>query len=229
MIQVFCTTGILLRRLQNDPLLSDLSHIILDEVHERDLNTDLLLSIISGILKIRKDLRVVLMSATADTRLFQAYFQGVTHSLPPVINVPGKCFPVTEHYLDVVRNKLVTHSLLPSSIAPFFQPSFQPRSFEDKNMYLKAIQATINYIMKHRPAGAILVFLSGWAEISFLKAELQKNHNDPDKCKIFAMHSSVPMKDQKNAFVVYDKSVRKIILATNIAETSITVCNLSHH
>lgn len=170
------------------------------------------------------------MSATADTLLFQNYFRefGRKDQLPPVINVLGKCFHVNEKYLETVQTLLSSKNLLSSSLLPFFKPNFTPRSFEEKNMYLRVMLSTINLISKHRPRGAILVFLSGWAEISYLKTELLKDssnigYNDPSRFKICAMHSSVPLKDQREAFEVYDSSIRKIIFATNIAETSITV------
>lgn len=243
---VFCTTGVLLRKLQSDPLLSDITHIILDEVHERDLvrfinhqsntkNTDLLLSIIKNILPKRPDLRLVLMSATADTLLFQTYFKsfGAGRTLPPIINVFGKCFNVEENYLESVEKKLKANNLLPSTLTPFFKPNFSPKSYEERNMYIRVMKSTIDYISKNRPKGAILVFLSGWAEISLLKSELLKDvthigYNNLSAFKICSMHSSVPLQDQKEAFHIYDSGVRKIILATNIAETSITVSLYFH-
>lgn len=183
-----------------------------------------MLSIITQIIPKRPDLRVVLMSATADTKLFQQYFRNALSIIPPVITIKGKCFAVTEQYLEHVQSHLMKHNLLSSSIKPFFQKNFSARSFEEKNMYLRVMRSTIEYICSKRPQGAILVFLPGWQEITYLKQELMKSgFNDTTRYKICTMHSSVPVKEQKEAFHVYDSSIRKIILATNIAETSITV------
>ena len=81
---VFCTTGILLRRLEGDSELKGVSHIIVDEVHERSEESDFLLLIIKDMLEKRKDLKIVLMSATLNAELFSNYFGSV-----PVIEIPG--------------------------------------------------------------------------------------------------------------------------------------------
>jgi ATP-dependent RNA helicase DHX36 len=78
---LFCTTGILLRRLQSDPLLQGVSHVLVDEVHERDLNSDFLLIVLRDLLPRRKDLRIVAMSATVNADLFANYFSHV-RSIP---------------------------------------------------------------------------------------------------------------------------------------------------
>lgn len=81
---VFCTTGILLRRLEGDSELKGVSHIIVDEVHERSEESDFLLLIIKDMLEKRKDLKIVLMSATLNADLFSNYFGSV-----PIIEIPG--------------------------------------------------------------------------------------------------------------------------------------------
>ena len=88
---LFCTTGILLRRLESDPGLSDVTHIIVDEVHERSEESDFLLMILRDTLKRRPDLRVVLMSATVNADLFSSYFRDC-----PVLEIPGRTFPVQQ-------------------------------------------------------------------------------------------------------------------------------------
>ena len=80
----FCTTGILLRRLEYDPQLKSVSHIIVDEVHERSEESDFLLLILRDLVKVRKDLKVVLMSATLNAELFSDYFSNV-----PVLEISG--------------------------------------------------------------------------------------------------------------------------------------------
>lgn len=91
----FCTTGILLRRLSSDPLLTNVSHVIVDEVHERSQDSDFLLLILKNILRERKDLKVILMSATLNASLFSNYFGGA-----PVLDIPGRTFPVEQLFLE---------------------------------------------------------------------------------------------------------------------------------
>lgn len=92
---LFCTVGILLRKLQSNPSLEGVSHVIVDEVHERDVNTDFLLILLKGLQRLNPALRLVLMSATGDNERFSRYFGGC-----PVIKVPGFMYPVKEHYLE---------------------------------------------------------------------------------------------------------------------------------
>ena len=93
---LFATTGVILRRLQDDPTLSGLTHLIIDEVHERQQQIDLLLIIVRRLLQTtRPDLKVILMSATIETELFTNFFGGT-----PVISVPGRTYPVASYYLE---------------------------------------------------------------------------------------------------------------------------------
>eukprot|EP00911_Craspedida_sp_UC1_P001293 UC1_evm1s974 len=92
---VYCTTGIVLRRLQNDPGLCDVTHLIVDEVHERSVQADFLLVVLRRLLPQRPDLRVVLMSATMDSERVAAYFGGC-----PIIAMPGRTFPVQTFFLE---------------------------------------------------------------------------------------------------------------------------------
>ncbi|ORZ34366.1 P-loop containing nucleoside triphosphate hydrolase protein [Catenaria anguillulae PL171] len=94
---VFCTTGVLLRCLESDSSLQGITHVIVDEVHERSLDSDLLLLLLRRILPHRPDLRVILMSATIDEQQFAAYFGGC-----PVVTIPGRTFPVQRMYLEDV-------------------------------------------------------------------------------------------------------------------------------
>ncbi|KAI8051525.1 P-loop containing nucleoside triphosphate hydrolase protein [Syncephalis plumigaleata] len=92
---IYCTTGILLRRLESDPTLDSVTHLVLDEVQERTLESDFLLIVIRRLLLKRPDLRVVIMSATVDADKFTRYFNDC-----PVIHVPGRTFPVAANYLE---------------------------------------------------------------------------------------------------------------------------------
>ena len=93
---LFCTTGILLRRLQDDPQLAGISHVLIDEVHERSMESDFLIMVLRSLLRSRANLRLVLMSATVEAGMFAAYFGAGT----PVITIPGRTFPVTALFLE---------------------------------------------------------------------------------------------------------------------------------
>ncbi|XP_052464475.1 ATP-dependent RNA helicase DHX29 [Carassius gibelio] len=92
---LYCTTGVLLRKLQQDRLLSSLTHIIVDEVHERSVQSDFLLTILKEVVHKRSDLRLILMSATVDSQKFANYF-----SRCPVVTIPGRAFPVEVFHLE---------------------------------------------------------------------------------------------------------------------------------
>ncbi|KAG6465803.1 hypothetical protein O3G_MSEX015402 [Manduca sexta] len=95
----FCTTGILLRRLEYDPKLTSVTHIVVDEVHERSEESDFLLLILRDLVKVRKDLTVILMSATLNADLFSDYFGNI-----PILEIPGRTFPVEQFFLEEVMD-----------------------------------------------------------------------------------------------------------------------------
>uniref|UniRef100_A0A672YPY7 RNA helicase n=1 Tax=Sphaeramia orbicularis TaxID=375764 RepID=A0A672YPY7_9TELE len=94
---LYCTTGIILQWLRSDPLLSSISHLVLDEIHERNLQSDVLLIIVKDLLHMRDDLKVILMSATLNAEKFSQYFDNC-----PMIHIPGLTFPVKEFFLEDV-------------------------------------------------------------------------------------------------------------------------------
>lgn len=98
---LFLTVGVLLRKLQGNPTLRGVSHVVVDEVHERDINTDLLLVLLRSVLPQNPDLRLVLMSATGDTQRLVQYFGGC-----PVVHVPGFTYPVRQRYLEEVLREM---------------------------------------------------------------------------------------------------------------------------
>lgn len=98
---LFLTVGVLLRKLQSNSSLKGISHVVVDEVHERDINTDLLLALLRSSMEENPDLRVVLMSATGDKQRLAQYFGGC-----PVIQVPGFMHPVNDKYLEDVLTEM---------------------------------------------------------------------------------------------------------------------------
>uniref|UniRef100_A0A8I6AU43 RNA helicase n=1 Tax=Rattus norvegicus TaxID=10116 RepID=A0A8I6AU43_RAT len=213
---LFCTVGILLRKLQSNPSLEGVSHVIVDEVHERDVNTDFLLILLKGLQRLNPALRLVLMSATGDNERFSRYFGGC-----PVIKVPGFMYPVKEHYLEDILAKLGKH-----------QYPHRHRHHESEDecaLDLDLVTDLVLHIDARGEPGGILCFLPGWQEIKGVQQRLQEALGmHESKYLILPVHSNIPMMDQKAIFQQPPLGVRKIVLATNIAETSITVNDIVH-
>jgi small subunit ribosomal protein S24e len=264
----FCTTGIFLKRMQsalqdNVPqgYLDDITHVVVDEVHERDVDTDLLLVVLKRLLADRKakgkPLKVVLMSATIDPTLFQQYFPDDQGRPAKVIEVPGRSFPVEQHFLDdfmvdissdphappVFAEESVSRYLhrelgpnLPSSLSGYLQPPVAKRSVteaegtreEDLELPYPLIALTICHVLQKSEDGHVLVFLPGWDEIQALNRQLLERKMslplyDPTRYSIHLLHSSVPIAEQQLIFDPPPPGIRRIILSTNIAETSVTI------
>ena len=160
---VFCSVGILLKRLQVSPHLDGVSHLIIDEVHERDVLTDFLLVIIKDLLKTNSSLKVILMSASLNTDLLSRYFDNA-----PLFHINGRTFPVERIYLpDIMRDLQTQPRFLPDDYTTLKDDS---RPFIDLNLILQIIR----YIDIEKPTqGAILCFLPGWQEIKTLLYKLK--------------------------------------------------------
>lgn len=254
---LYCTTGIILQWLRSDPLLSSVSHLVLDEIHERSLQSDVLLVIVKDLLNRRDDLKVVLMSATLNAEKFSKYFDKC-----PMIHIPGLTFPVQEFLLeDVVemtRYCPQNQDRRPSWKRGFWQgrnsrPEKEEKEAEykeswpcyartlqgrysdktiealeildgDEKIDLELIMALIRHIVLKEEEGAILVFLPGWDNISSLNDLLMAQQMfRSDRFVIIPLHSLMPTVNQTQVFKRPPPGVRKIVIATNIAETSITI------
>jgi small subunit ribosomal protein S24e len=259
----FCTIGIFLKRMQSALLeggdsgghnLDDVTHVIVDEVHERDVDTDLLLVVLKRLLDDRrargKPIKVVLMSATIDPTLFQKYFPDAKGEPAQVIDIPGRSFPVTKHFLDdflvdmskarIARqvfqdkdvNKYLQSELSPDTLRAIGVP-YQPESRaadEDSAVPAPLIAMTIAHVLGQSDSGHVLTFLPGWDDIMTVNRFLEEqghslgyNFKDSSKFTIHMLHSSVPLAEQQVIFEPPKEGVRRIILATNIAETSVTI------
>lgn len=245
---VYATTGIVMRMLESSNDLSEVTHIVLDEVHERSIDSDFLLIVLKRLLDKRKDLKVVLMSATVDADLFSSYLGGA-----PVLNVPGRTFPVEVKYLEdaieltgytpanSVSDKMIDLDDDPEADA---EPTENNSTSQNLSGYSQKTRGTLAQIDEYQIdfdlivqliaqigsssdlefySKAILVFLPGIAEIRTLNDFLLGDPRFQKDWLIYPLHSSIATEDQESAFLVPPPGMRKIVLATNIAETGITI------
>lgn len=228
----FVTTGVLLRRLQSSggssrdmlSALADVSHIVVDEVHERSLDTDFLLVLLKDVLKKRKSLKVILMSATLDAAAFEDYFGGP--SVVGKVQIPGRTFSVEDYYLDdIIR--------LTGLISGSPHLDHEEDDWDAETSVAKTIQNLgmgINYDLiastvqvidldLDTQEGGILIFLPGTLEINRTIDAMRRLPN------VFALplHASLTSAEQRRVFLSAPKGKRKVIAATNVAETSITI------
>ncbi len=183
----FMTDGILLQQTLRDKWLNDYDTIIIDEAHERSLNIDFLLGFIKKLIEKRKDLKVIITSATIDTDKFSKHFNDA-----PIINVSGRTFPVTTHY----------------------------RPLEEHNIELnEGIIRAIDEIYADSKEGDVLVFLPGEREINEAAEKIKRKHLP--NTEVLKLYARLTAADQMKIFQPGDK--RRVILSTNVAETSLTV------
>jgi len=204
----FLTTGILLRRLQGDPMLDGITHILVDEVHERNVDTDFLLAILASLMTKRKDLKIVLMSATLNADVFANYF-----NTKCVLQIPGFVHPVEDIFLEDVV-KMVSYRIkadIPEKDAL--------RDIETYQDY-KLIANLVYYIDKTYPGGSILIFMSGTAEIDRTISAIGRNQSH---LLVLPLHGGLSGNDQSRIFQHAPKGMRKVVVSTNVAETSITI------
>lgn len=231
----FVTTGVLLRRLQTSggkiedvvTSLADVSHVVIDEVHERSLDTDFLLSIIRDVLSRRKDLKLILMSATLDSATFGDYFKkdGLKVGF---VEIAGRTFPVQDFYLDdIIRQtgfvgndyggKASDRTLDESQrVAKVIQNLGMRVNYNLLAETAKAIDAELAHTQK---SGGILIFLPGVNEINQTLRYLSSISN----LYVLPLHASLETREQKRVFAPPPHGKRKVVVATNVAETSITI------
>ena len=221
----------------------DISHVVLDEVHERSIDGDFLLIVLRRLMQRRPDLKLVLMSATLEAQRFSSYLGGV-----PVLNIPGRTFPVAVNYLEdaveatnyrltegdssAASEEDVEEVPAENASAGGLLATLGQYSKQTKETVLKFDEYRLDYqlikalLMKIASAAelawyskAILVFMPGLAEIRRLNDEILSEPAFQKGWVVYALHSSIASDDQEKAFLVPPEGVRKIVIATNIAET----------
>ena len=271
---MYCTTGVLLRRLQQDGFLAQVSHIVVDEVHERQVETDFLMTLLKQQAPRHPHLRLVMMSATMQEGLFADYFRC------PIVYVEGRTFPVQQHYLAEVhalvaagqrevavergkgRNDAHAHAHKgggkprlgdPGGAAD--GPTARPPRFDAEIIAEAVIRIIQKYGRRDRniavdappmppqaeaalpPAegaaaesggDAVLVFLSGIQAIDKVGRALRQRNLASLNAYVVNLHGSLPPEQQRRVFKKTQPGTWKIVLATNIAETSVTLDDVTH-
>ena len=234
---------------------------VLDEIHERDILSDFLITILKDLVVQRSDLTVILMSATLNADQFSRYFSDC-----PMTNIPGFTFPVVEHYLEDVleltqfkidgptfqqrnrppqakwhkhtargRNEERKANDYEDMIGPFLRDlescgRYSPATIRSLNsaaseeINVELVAALVGKIHSSQADGAILVFMTGWDDISKLHKLLSEDAKFRlHGVQLHPLHSLMPTANQRAIFARPPPGKRKVVIATNIAETSITI------
>lgn len=226
----FMTTGVLVRILQTDASFLKNSILVIDEVHERSVDTDLIVVLLKNLIGRISGLKIVLMSATVNVDVFKEFFKGLG-----TCHIEGRTFPIKDYYLDDILE------MIDFQIKTDRFQRYLDYDDEDKEEYIRPTadsrffrSGQINYdlvceVVKHidrklfsqKNDGSIIVFLPGVAEINKCCRMLKESDSD-DNIVVLPLHSALTPDDQKRVFRSYGPK-RKVVVSTNIAETSITI------
>ncbi|CAJ2658903.1 unnamed protein product [Trifolium pratense] len=206
----FVTDGVLLREMMNDPLLTKYSAIMVDEAHERSISTDILLGLLKKIQRRRPELRLIIASATIEAKSMADFFrprkkrrepENEENGLkvePAILSVEGRGFNV--------------------------QINFAEEPVQD---YVQAAVSTVLLIHERESTGDVLVFLTGQddidAAVHLFNEEIQTNRKRSSGLVVLPLYSGLPRADQELVFTPTARGKRKVVISTNIAETSLTL------
>ena len=192
----YMTDGMLLREFLTEPDLASYNVMIIDEAHERTLHTDILFGLIKDIARFRPDLKLLISSATLDAEKFSEFFDDA-----PIFRIPGRRFPVDIYYTKAPEAD-----------------------------YIDACVVTVLQIHVTQPLGDVLVFLTGQEEIEtaqeLLTERTRKLGSKIKELVIVPIYANLPSDMQAKVFEPTPPGARKVVLATNIAETSLTIDNI---
>ncbi|XP_017053534.1 probable ATP-dependent RNA helicase spindle-E [Drosophila ficusphila] len=230
---LYCTTGVLLNNLILNKTLTHYTHIVLDEVHERNQEMDFLMILVRRLLATNsRQVKVILMSATIDTRELRDYFT-TTNSIPPVISAShGRKYSIEKFY----RDQMAHIKWKPDAGEEDFYPRINEDGYKAAMKIIMVIdnmerngetQLTYDEALRY---GAVLVFLPGVLEIDTMAESITSMTKDDPKMKVFIVRcfSLMTPENQRDVFQPPPVGYRKIILTTNIAESSITVPDVSY-
>ncbi|EDV49067.1 probable ATP-dependent RNA helicase spindle-E [Drosophila erecta] len=231
---LYCTTGVLLNNLINKKTLTHYTHIVLDEVHERDQDMDFLLIVVRRLLATNsRHVKIILMSATIDARELADYFT-TTNSVPPVITAShGRKHAIEKFYRDQMGSirwkEEEDDQLVPQINDHGYRAAVKIIMVIDNMEREAAIQSRLSYDEALR-YGAVLIFLPGIDEIDTMAENITSMLQSDRNIKVFIVRcfSLMTPENQRDVFHPPPPGFRKIILTTNIAESSITVPDVSY-
>ncbi|XP_071665799.1 ATP-dependent RNA helicase TDRD9 isoform X2 [Patagioenas fasciata] len=230
---LYMTTGVLLEKVVCAKSLTKFTHIFIDEVHERTEEMDFLLLVIRKLLRTNsQSVKIILMSASINCEEFADYFALPVHDgLNPacVFKVEGKPYEIEEYYLDDL--KYCVHFQLPSQRTeePWIAREMYDvavsliQSFDELEMKNNRGEKNLSVTSER---GTVLVFLPGMNEITSMHSRLSNMFNK--RWQVYPLHSHVTLEEQSNVFLATVPGYRKIILSTNIAESSVTVPDVKY-
>ena len=196
------TDGMLLQEMKLDPWLSKYSVIMVDEAHERSLNIDFALGLLKRVLDVRKEFKIIVSSATMNAEAFSQYF-----GLCPIVTIDTVTFPVAMVY-DPPK--------IPASTI----------SEEASDMLLQKIGETVRRVLDNGDDGGILIFLPGEKIIKDCMRYLDHSHY-ASKLHTLPLYGRLSKEDQERVFLEPPKGKKKVIISTNIAETSVTIADIT--
>ncbi|BDR53288.1 hypothetical protein KIM372_11950 [Bombiscardovia nodaiensis] len=225
------TDGILLAQIQRDPRLSAYDTIVIDEAHERSLNIDFLLGYLTALLPKRRDLKLIITSATIDSVKFQEHFAKALHTKVPVIEVSGRTYPVQTIYEPLGSPPALMNSVPGFASVQLDPDSGDPLETAQADLPTAVARACAELVIHSSHSSGprdILVFAAGEHDIHEYEAAL-RHHFGPraedmrraDAIEILSLYARLSAKEQHRAFQAH--SHQRIIIATNVAETSLTV------
>ncbi|EPX75138.1 ATP-dependent RNA/DNA helicase [Schizosaccharomyces octosporus yFS286] len=244
---VYVTTGVFLRLLEVGHEIESVTHLIIDEVHERSIDSDLLLIHVLRLLKDYPRLKVIVMSATLNAEKFQDYFGGSS-----LISIPGKTYPVQRYFLEDIMHQFEGDISFGENSTDVVEENDEyeeeeeegedkdsakpdaivqnpiPKSYNEKVINYNLILFLLKYVFTEgdpKYSQCVLVFFPGISEILRMKSLIDdvpmfQKHKE---FRVYILHSSLSSAQQQSVFEIPPRGCRKIVLSTNIAETGVTI------